>query len=229
MEANEVKIEEKARTKIDEFHGQGKTIMILAVNKKVVGAVAVADTIKSSARETIEALKKMKIEVFMITGDNKETASAIAKQLGIQRYFAEVLPTQKSEMIKKLQVEEGRNVAMVGDGINDAPALAQADVGIVFGSGSDIAIETGGLILMRDDLRDVVAGIQLSRKTMSKIKQNLFWAFLYNVALIPVAAGLLYVFIGVLLNPIVSGAAMAVSSVTVVTNSLTLRRFKPKF
>jgi Cu+-exporting ATPase len=163
----------------------------------------------------------------MITGDNVQTASAIAAELGIRTYFAEVLPTQKSEKIRELQAE-GRKVAMVGDGINDAPALAQADVGIAIGSGSDVAVETGGLILMRDDPRDVVAGIQLSRKTMSKIKQNLFWAFIYNVALIPVAAGLLYVLIGVLLNPILSGAAMAMSSVTVVTNSLTLRRFKPK-
>ena len=171
----------------------------------------------------------MGLEIIMISGDNKETCEAIAKQARIQRYFAEVLPTQKSEIIKKLQTEEHRNVAMVGDGINDAPALAQADVGIAIGSGSDIAVETSGMILMRDDLRDVVAGIQLSRKTMSKVKQNLFWAFVYNVALIPVAAGLLYVLLGVLLNPILSGAAMAMSSVTVVANSLSLRRFKPKF
>ena len=229
MEANALRPEEKTRAQLDDLRRQGKTTMLLAVNKKIVGIVAVADTIKPSAKETIEALRKMNIEVVMITGDNKETASAVANQLGIKRYFAEVLPTQKSDMIKQLQDEEERKVAMVGDGINDAPALAQADVGIAIGSGSDIAVETGGLILMRDDLRDVVAGIQLSRKTMSKIKQNLFWAFLYNVALIPVAAGLLYVIIGVLLNPILSGAAMALSSVTVVTNSLTLRRFKPIF
>jgi Cu+-exporting ATPase len=217
-----------AKSQLEELRREGKTTMVLALNKKVVGIIAVADTIKPYAKETIEALGKMKIEVLMITGDNKETASAIANQLGIKRFFAEVLPTEKSAMIKKLQVEEHRKVAMVGDGINDAPALAQADVGIALGSGSDIAVETGGLILMRDDLRDVVAGIQLSRKTMGKIKQNLFWAFVYNVALIPVAAGLLYVIIGVLLNPILAGAAMAMSSVTVVTNSLTLRNFKPK-
>jgi Cu+-exporting ATPase len=190
--------------------------------------VAVADTVKEHALDAIIGLKKMKLQVIMLTGDNKETAAAIAKQVGIDKYIAEVVPTEKYEVIKKLQTEEHRKVAMVGDGINDAPALAQADVGIAIGSGSDIAIETGGLILMKDDLRDVVAGIQLSRKTMSKIKQNLFWAFVYNVALIPVAAGLLYVIIGVLLNPIYAGAAMAMSSVTVVTNSLTLRRFKPK-
>ena len=229
MEANALRPEENTRAQLDDLRRQGKTTMLLAVNKKIAGIVAVADTIKPSAKETIEALRKMNIEVVMITGDNKETASAVANQLGIKRYFAEVLPTQKSDMIKQLQDEEKRKVAMVGDGINDAPALAQADVGIAIGSGSDIAVETGGLILMRDDLRDVVAGIQLSRKTMGKIKQNLFWAFLYNVALIPVAAGLLYVVIGVLLNPILSGAAMALSSVTVVTNSLSLRRFKPRF
>ncbi|MGP8069396.1 MAG: heavy metal translocating P-type ATPase [Candidatus Bathyarchaeia archaeon] len=229
MEANALRPEENTRAQLDELRRQGKTTMVLAVNKKTVGIVAVADAIKPSAKETVEALRKMNIEVVMITGDNEETASAVAKQLGIKRYFAEVLPTEKSDMIKKLQNEEKRKVAMVGDGINDAPALAQADVGIAIGSGSDIAVETGGLILMRDDLRDVITGIQLSRKTMSKIKQNLFWAFLYNIALIPVAAGGLYLMIGVLLNPILSGAAMALSSVTVVTNSLTLRRFKPRF
>lgn len=227
MEANGIVLDEQVNAHAEELRGQGKTTMILALNKKATAMVAVADTVKPFAKEAIEALQKMKIEVVMITGDNKHTASAIARQLGIKRYFAEVLPTEKSEIIKKLQNEETRTVAMVGDGINDAPALAQADVGIAIGSGSDIAVETGGLILMRDDLRDVVAGIQLSKKTMSKIKQNLFWAFFYNVALIPVAAGLLYVVVGVLLNPILAGAAMAVSSVTVVTNSLTLRRFKP--
>jgi P-type Cu+ transporter len=223
-----LKLGEGIKPKLDELRSQGKTVMILAENKVIVGAVAVADTIKPSAKEAIAGLQKMGLETIMISGDNKETCRAIAEELGIQRYFAEVLPTQKSDIIKELQNEEHK-VAMVGDGINDAPALAQADVGIAIGSGSDIAVETGGIILMRDDLRDVVAGIQLSKKTMSKIKQNLFWAFAYNVALIPVAAGLLFVLIGVLLNPILSGGAMALSSVTVVTNSLSLRRFKPKF
>jgi P-type Cu+ transporter len=215
--------------KLTELQSDGKTAMILGVDKRVVGLIAVADTLKDHAKEAISGLEKMKLQVIMLTGDNKETAAAIAKQAGINRFYAEVLPTEKYEVIKKLQTEERRKVAMVGDGINDAPALAQADVGIAIGSGSDIAIETGGLILMKDDLRDVVAGIQLSRKTMSKIKQNLFWAFVYNVGLIPVAAGLLYLIIGVLLSPIFAGLAMALSSVTVVTNSLTLRGFKPKF
>ena len=228
MEANSVSLDDETKVRLETLRREGKTMMLLAVDKRAVGLIGVADTVKPSSRETIDALHKMKIEVVMITGDNAQTASAIANKLGIERYFAEVLPTQKFEKIKELQAE-GRKVAMVGDGVNDAPALAQADVGIAIGSGSDIAVETGGLILMRDDPRDVVAGIQLSRKTMSKIKQNLFWAFIYNVALIPVAAGLLYVVAGVLLNPILAGAAMAMSSVTVVTNSLTLRRFKPKF
>ncbi len=202
--------------------------MVVALDKKPVGCIVVADTLKEHAQEAVRALQKMSIQVMMLTGDNKKTAQAIAKELGIEKYVAEVLPGEKYEIIKDLQAE-GHKVAMVGDGINDAPSLAQADVGIAIGSGSDIAIETGGLILMKDDLRDVVAGIQLSRKTMSKIKQNLFWAFIYNVGLIPIAAGLLYILIGVLLSPIFSGLAMALSSVTVVTNSLTLRRFKPKF
>ena len=227
LESKGVGIDGGTQTTLDELRADGKTAMILAVNNRIAGVVAVADTVKESALEAIRALRKMKIDVVMLTGDNKLTAQAIARQLGIERYFAEVLPVEKFHVVKQLQ-SEGRVVAMVGDGINDAPAIAQSDVGIAIGSGSDIAIETGGLILMRDDLRDVVAGIQLSRKTMTKIKENLVWAFAYNVALIPVAAGLLYVITGVLLNPILSGAAMAMSSVTVVSNSLTLRRFKPK-
>lgn len=222
-----VSIDETIESKMKEQRQQGKTTMILVVNRRIAGLIAVSDTIKPNAQETVSALQRMKIDVLMITGDSRLTADEISRQLGIKHVFAEVMPTQKSEIIKKLQAE-GHKVAMVGDGVNDAPALAQSDVGIAIGSGSDVAVETGGLILMRDDLRDVVAGIQLSRKTMSKIKQNLFWAFVYNVGLIPVAAGVLYLLIGVLLNPILAGGAMAMSSVTVVTNSLTLRRFKPK-
>ena len=228
LESSGVKLSSDQEARLNELRLQGKTVMILAVDKVVAGALAVADTLKESSKEAVKGLQKMGLDVIMLTGDNNETASAIAKELGIAHYIAEVSPIDKSEAIKKLQ-QEKRSVAMVGDGVNDAPALAQADVGIALGSGSDIAIETGGLILMRDDPRDVVAGIQLSRKTMSKIKQNLFWAFLYNVALIPVAAGALYLLIGVLLSPILAGGAMAISSVTVVTNSLTLRRFKAKF
>lgn len=228
FEANAILIESSAMQKLNLLRQQGKTAMLLAENKNLVGIVAAADTTKEHAGETIRALQKMGLEVIMLTGDSKETAASVASEVGITKYYADVLPSEKSEVIKRLQTE-GRKVAMVGDGINDAPALAQADVGIAIGSGADIAIETGGLILMREDLRDVVAGIQLSRKTMSKIKQNLFWAFVYNVALIPVAGGLLYVAFGVLLNPILAGLAMALSSVTVLTNSLTLRRFKPRF
>jgi len=226
LEQHGIEVQSETNSELGNLHAEGKTTVVLAINNRVAGVIAVADTLKASAEQTVRALKKMKIEVMMLSGDDKSTTECIARRLGIERYFAEVLPVDKSRVVRQLQAE-GRVVAMVGDGINDAPALAQSDVGIAVGSGSDIAIETGGLVLMRDDLRDVVAGIQLSRKTMTKIKENLAWAFAYNVALIPAAAGLLYLATGVLLNPILSGAAMALSSVTVISNSLTLRRFRP--
>jgi P-type Cu+ transporter len=224
-----IKANASVQAQVDSLRKAGKTVMLLAEGHALTGIVAVADTVKPSSKDAIRALKKMGLEPIIVSGDNSNTTRAVAEMLGVRRYFADVLPGRKSEIVRMLQSEEHRKIAMVGDGINDAPALAQADVGIAIGSGSDIAVETGGIILMRDDLRDVVAGIQLSRRTMSKVKQNLFWAFVYNVALIPVAAGALYLLIGVLLNPILSGAAMAMSSVTVVTNSLSLRRFRPKF
>jgi Cu+-exporting ATPase len=223
-----IKLSEDARTKLGSLRKEGKTAMVLVVNGSIVGIVAAADTLKEHVPDAIKQLKEMNLEPVMLTGDNAETAAAIARQAGIERYFAEVLPAGKAGVVKRLQKEEHRVVAMVGDGINDAPALAQADIGIAMGSGSDIAVETGGMILMRDDIRDVVAGIQLSRKTMRKVKQNLGWAFGYNIALIPFAAGLLYVFTRALLNPILAAAAMTLSSVSVTTNSLTLRRFKPR-
>jgi len=206
---------------------EGKTVMILAVNGKVSGIIAVSDTLKEYSVETVKLLKKMGLDVVMLTGDNRRTAEAIARKLGIERVLAEVLPADKANVIKQLK-REGNVVAMVGDGINDAPALAAADVGIAIGSGTDIAKETGGIILIKDDIRDVVTGIDLSRATVRKIKQNLFWAFFYNIALIPIAAGILYPIFKILLNPIFAAAAMASSSVTVVSNSLLLNFYKPR-
>ncbi len=223
-----IELSEEVGRRMSELRRDGKTAMVLAVNGNVVGIVAAADTLKEHTVDAVKRLREMKLEPVMLTGDNAETAAAIARQAGIEKYFAEVLPAGKADVVKRLQKDERRVVAMVGDGINDAPALAQADIGVAMGSGSDIAVETGGLILMRDDIRDVVSGIQLSRKTMSKVKQNLVWAFGYNIALIPVAAGLLYVVTGVLLNPILAAVAMALSSVSVTTNSLMLRRFRPE-
>jgi Cu+-exporting ATPase len=196
---------------------QGKTAMIVAIDKKVAGVIAVADTLKDHSIEAVNQLKGMGIETIMLTGDNERTADAIAKQVGIDKVIANVLPGGKVDVIKKLQ-GEGKIVAMVGDGINDSPALAQADIGIAVGSGSDVAKETGGIILVKDDLRDVPTGVLLSRMTMKKIKQNIFWALAYNSAAIPLAA------FG-LLNPMIAAAAMAMSSLTVVGNAALLNRF----
>jgi Cu+-exporting ATPase len=204
----------------------GKTAMVLAVDGRVAGVVAVADTSKPHSKAAVAALHRMGIRVTMLTGDNARTAGAIARELGIETVMAEVLPGEKAAKVKALQAQ-GQVVAMVGDGVNDAPALAQADVGIALGSGTDVAMEAGGIVLVRDDLRDVVASIQLSRRTVSKIRQNLFWAFFYNTALIPVAAGVFAGF-GIFLHPVFAGAAMGFSSVTVVTNSLFLKRFRPR-
>ncbi len=206
---------------------QGKTAMILAVEKDIIGIVAVADTLKDYSKEAVEMLHKMGKKVAIITGDNKRVGQAIAQQVGIDRVLAEVLPQEKSAEIKKLQ-SEGNIVAMVGDGINDAPALAQADLGIALGSGTDVAMETGEIVLIKDDLRDVVIAIDLSKYTLNKIKQNLFWAFFYNIVGIPVAAGVLYPFTGWLLNPAIAAAAMAFSSVSVVSNSLLMKRYEPQ-
>ncbi len=214
-----------AEVLMDRLEASGKTAMLSAVDGVLAGVIGVADTLKPHSAEAVRALRGMGIEVLMLTGDNRRTAEAIARQAGIDRVIAEVLPSQKVDKIKKLQ-EEGRIVAMVGDGINDAPALAQSDVGIALGSGTDVAVEAGGIVLIKDDLRDVVASIQLSRRTVQKIRQNLFWAFVYNTALIPLAAGVL-AGIGIVLNPIIAGAAMGFSSVSVVMNSMTLRRFTP--
>jgi Cu+-exporting ATPase len=206
---------------------QGKTAMIIAVDGQVAGLIAVADTLKEYSVEAVKTLQQMGLEVIMLTGDNKRTANAVAHQVGVNRVLSEVMPSEKANEIKRLQAE-GKVVAMVGDGINDAPALAQANIGIAVGSGTDVAMETGDIVLIKNDLRDVVVGIQLSRATMRKIKQNLFWAFFYNIILIPLAAGAFYPLLGVLFDPVYAAAAMASSSVTVVTNASLLRRFKPK-
>jgi Cu+-exporting ATPase len=209
----------------DRLAGEGKTPMYVAIDGRLAGIVAVADVVKRSSRAAIESLHRMDIEVAMITGDNQKTAQAIAKQVGIDRVLAEVLPQDKSNEVKSLQAE-GRKVAMVGDGINDAPALAQADIGIAIGSGTDVAMESADIVLMRSDLMDVPTAIDLSKRTIRNIKQNLFWAFGYNVIGIPIAAGVLHLFGGPLLNPIFAAAAMSLSSVSVLTNALRLKRFK---
>jgi Cu+-exporting ATPase len=228
---------EKFSVPVDSYAGkltalqlQGKTATILAVDRDPVAIIGLADTVKETAAVAVKALKSMGLDVVMITGDNERTAKAIAKDLGIDAVISGVRPDQKEACVRSFQAE-GKKVVMVGDGINDAPALAAADVGIAIGSGTDVAKETGGIILIKDDLTDVPKALLLSRATVSKIKQNLLWAFVYNVALIPIAAGILVPFLGpgiYQVLPLLAGGAMAISSVTVVSNSLLLRRFNPK-
>jgi Cu+-exporting ATPase len=214
-------------TKAAEFAGAGKTALYLAIDNKLAAILAIADQIKTETPATISRLKKMGIKVYMLTGDNKITAKAIAAQAGIDQVIAEVLPDHKADKVAELQ-SQGVTVGMVGDGVNDAPALARADVGIAMGTGIDVAIESGDIVLMKGELGGVLTALALSRATMRNIKQNLFWAFAYNVVGIPVAAGLLYIFGGPTLNPMIAGGAMAMSSVSVVTNALRLRFFTPE-
>jgi Cu+-exporting ATPase len=209
------------------LENQGKTVMILFFDSEIIGLIAVADTLKKYSKEAIKILRQMGKRVAMITGDNRRVGQAIAKQIGIKEVLSEVLPQEKSNEIKKLQ-KAGNIVAMVGDGINDAPALAQANLGIALGSGTDVAIETGEIVLIKDDLRDVIKAIDLSKYTFKKIKQNLFWAFFYNIIGIPVAAGILYPFTGWLLNPAIAAAAMAFSSISVISNALLMKRYKSR-
>jgi Cu+-exporting ATPase len=216
------------KASMEKMENDGKTAMIISVDKEAIGIVAVADTLKENSKEAVDRLHKMGIEVVMITGDNARTASAIAKQVGIDRVLAEVLPQDKANEIKKLQAE-GKIVAMVGDGINDAPALTQSNVGIAMGAGTDVAMESAGIVLIKNDLLDVVASIRLSKLTMSKIKQNLFWAFGYNTIGIPLAAGILYPFYHtIIITPALAAAFMAMSSISVTTNSLLMKRSRIK-
>jgi P-type Cu+ transporter len=212
----------------EQLESQGRTVIWLAVDGQVEAIMAIADAVKPSSVDAIRRLQRMGLEVVMLTGDNRRTAEAIAQEVGITRIFAEVRPDQKAAQVEILQ-REGKLVAMVGDGINDAPALAQADVGMAIGTGTDVAIAASDITLISGDLHGIVTAIQLSRATIKNIRQNLFFAFIYNVMGIPIAAGVLFPLVGWLLNPIIAGAAMAFSSVSVVTNALRLRKFAPRF
>ncbi len=231
MENNSIPVTENANEKLFALEKEGKTAVLVAIDNSLSGIIAVSDTIKENAKGAINDLKSKGMEVIMLTGDNETTAKAVASKLGIDRAIAQVLPQQKEKLIQKLKTEENKVVAMVGDGINDAPALARADLGIAIGSGTDVAKETGGIILIKDNIQDVVTALDLGEKTVAKIKQNLFWAFAYNTGLIPIAAGALVPVFGVGVFgwlPILAGIAMALSSVTVVTNSLLLGKYKPR-
>jgi Cu+-exporting ATPase len=224
MKNNNVPVQ-KLENEIEKLEGEGKTVLIVALEGKAAGAIAVSDTVKEHSKEAVSTLQKMGLKVIMLSGDTRRTAEAVAKQLGIDEVLAEVVPAQKVDEIKKLQ-SQGRFVAMVGDGINDAPAITQANVGIAIGSGTDVAVDSGQIVLIKDDPRDVATSIKLSRKTLGKIKQNLFWAFFYNIIMIPLAAGVLYSTLGVLIPPEAAATSMILSDITVVGNSMLLRRFK---
>ncbi len=231
IEEYKIPLTKSINDKLSELEKEGKTAVLAAIDGNISGIIAVSDTIKENAKEAIHALKSKGIEIIMLTGDNDRTAKAVSSKIGIDKVISQVLPNQKEEVVTKLKTE-GKIVAMVGDGINDAPALVRADLGIAIGSGTDIAKETGGIILIKDDIRDVVTALDLGKKTVSKIKQNLFWAFAYNSGLIPIAAGALVPILGMTIFgwlPIFAGVAMAMSSVTVVTNSLFLGRYKTKY
>jgi Cu+-exporting ATPase len=217
----------RLESEIEKLEGEGKTVLIVAVEGTAAGALAVSDTVKEHSKEAISTLQKMGLKVIMLSGDTNRTSQAIAKQLGVDDVIAEVVPAQKVETIKKLQAE-GRFVAMVGDGINDAPAITQANVGVAIGSGTDVAVDAGDIVLIKDDPRDVATSIVLSRKTLAKIRQNLFWAFFYNAIMIPLAAGVLHPSLGVLIPPEAAATSMILSDLTVVGNSMLLRRFKPE-
>jgi len=227
MTEESINLDDECRAIIEQLSTEGKTVMILAHDGKAAGLLAVADTARPESRAAVAALHHMGLKVMMITGDHRKTAEAIAKATGIDQVLAEVHPQHKAQAIQDLQ-KQGRRIAMVGDGINDAPALVQADIGLAMGSGTDVAIESADMVLMRSNPMDVVTAMELSRRTIRTIKQNLFWAFGYNVAGIPIAAGLLHLFGGPLLNPMIAAAAMSFSSVSVVTNALRLRTFKPR-
>ncbi|MGH2412746.1 MAG: HAD-IC family P-type ATPase, partial [Microcystaceae cyanobacterium] len=229
-------IDEQTRAQGQALAQAGKTVVYLAIEAELVGIMALQDTLRQDAKETVQRLQQLGLQVILVTGDQLTVAEAIAQQLGITQVFAAVRPQQKAAIIQSLQKGESQNsefrspsiVAMVGDGINDAPALAQADVGIAIGTGTDVAIAASDITLISGDLQGIVTAIQLSRATIRNIRQNLFFAFIYNVVGIPIAAGILFPFFGWLLNPIIAGAAMAFSSVSVVTNALRLRNFQPK-
>jgi P-type Cu2+ transporter len=222
LQEKSIKIAEQFTIRTNELQEQAKTVVAFAENDKVVAVIAIADKIKASSKAAIETLQKKGIEVYMLTGDNKQTADAIAKEVGLKEYKAEVMPADKAAFVQLLQ-QQGKVVAMVGDGINDSHALAQADVSIAMGKGSDIAMDVAKMTLITSDLNSIPKALNLSRKTVNTIKQNLFWAFIYNLIGIPIAAGVLYPVNGFLLDPMIAGAAMALSSVSVVSNSLRLK------
>jgi Cu+-exporting ATPase len=231
MVDNKISIPENVESKLSEFENMGKTAVLVSIDSNLSGILALADTLKNTAKTAVGSLKSNGKEVIMLTGDNERTANHIAAELGIKNVMSQVLPQQKEKVIAKLMSEK-KIVAMVGDGINDAPALARADLGIAIGSGTDVAKETGGIILIKGDIRDVSIALEIGRKTVSKIKQNLFWAFAYNTGLIPIAGGVLVPLLGVEIFgwlPMLAALAMAMSSVTVVGNSILLGRYRPKF